>query len=57
MARLSERRDILTPIGLVKIHCQEVAGVIWKQWVNADNNLSGQVLVEHLIGQWQQLPV
>ncbi|MNR09115.1 hypothetical protein D3C85_1253050 [compost metagenome] len=52
---MGKSRDIFTPIGLVKIHRQEVAGVVWQQRVNADDNISGQMLVEHLIGQRQEL--
>ncbi len=50
-AGLGKRRDILTPVGFIKVHSHEVTGVVRQQWVNTDDDLSGQMLVEHLVGQ------
>ena len=42
------------PVGFVKIGCQEIAAVIGQQWIDTDGLFSGQMVVDHLIGNRQQ---
>ena len=49
-----EGLGILAPIGLVEIDRQEMAGVALQQRIDADCVLTGQMVVDHRIGQWQQ---
>jgi hypothetical protein len=44
---------IVTPVGLVKVGGEEMAGIVGEQWINADNMLAGKVVVNHLIRERQ----
>ena len=54
---LDERTGILSPLGLVEIDCQEIAGVVLQQRIDADRVLAGQVVVDHRIRQRDQRAV
>lgn len=56
-AGLHEGPGITAPLGIVEVHRQEVATVVLQQGIDADGVAAGEVVVEGLIGQWDQQPM
>jgi hypothetical protein len=42
------------PVGLVEVHCEEVATVVGQQRIHADGVAAGEVVVQCLLGQRDQ---
>jgi hypothetical protein len=50
-ANISEHSDIILSVCFVKIHFQKAARFIRKHWIDADNNISSQVILNDIFIQ------
>jgi len=54
---LSDRRDILLPVGLVEVDGQKVAGLVRQKRVDADDVSASQVVEDHAVVDGDELAI
>ncbi len=53
-AGLHESLGIPPPVGLIEVSREKIAAVIAQERVDANGLLPGQMVVDHLVGDWKQ---